>query len=104
MLGRDQRCLRAKEKAAEQYLMMLPCTYNTRFASTSTISKKFIRDQMYVESGSQTDACVCWMKKKILKMQMSHETHEKGMESSIPSKLSPPVGHHCNNCQVDFMA
>ena len=30
--------------------------------------------------------------------------NEKGMESSIPLKLSTPVGCHCNNCQMDFMA
>jgi len=42
--------------------------------------------------------------KKFLKMQMSHEMNAKGMESSIPLKLSTPVGCHCNNCQVDFMA
>jgi len=40
---------------------------------------------------------------KILKMWMGHEMNEKGMESSIPSKLSTPIGHHCNNCQVDFI-
>src|SRR5271155_2107789 len=36
-------------------------------------------------------------------MQTSHEMNEKGMESSIPSKLSTPVGRHCNNYQVDFI-